>query len=200
MTAQPRILRLNLAGQPLEWLGWEQAACLYVRELVTWELGGIVRRVQGGTNRLTGKRSQLQLASIIACGGARIAEPRRRPPLTNAALFLRDGRYCLYCGNRFSAAALTRDHVHPISRGGRDIWENVVSACRRCNQFKGNALLQELDMELLALPFCPNAAEYLALVNGDRIRGDQMAFLRSQFNKRREARWSRFGPDSVCIL
>ena len=38
-------------------------------------------------------------------------------------------------------------------------------------------------MELVALPFKPNNAEYLALLNSHRIRGDQMAFLRGQFSK-----------------
>jgi len=81
---------------------------------------------------------------------------------------------------------LSRDHVHPISRGGRDRWNNVVAACKRCNQHKGNRLLSETGMELLALPFCPNTAEYLALINSDRIRGDQMEFLRPQFSRRRD--------------
>lgn len=36
---QARILRLNLAGQPLDWLTWQEASCLYVRDLVTWSLG-----------------------------------------------------------------------------------------------------------------------------------------------------------------
>lgn len=70
-----------------------------------------------------------------------------------------------------------------------DSWENVVTACRRCNQHKGNYLLEDIDMELLALPFCPNAAEYLALINSERIRGDQMEFLRSQFSRRRQQDW-----------
>ncbi|WP_323845451.1 HNH endonuclease [Microbulbifer magnicolonia] len=185
---QARILRLNLAGQPLEWLNWQEAACLYVRELVTWSLGGVVQRVHGGINRF-GERSCLDLAAIIACGGERMARPRRRPPLTNRALFFRDAHTCMYCGNEFRTADLTRDHVHPVSKGGMDAWENVVTACRRCNQHKGNRLLEDIEMELLALPFCPNAAEYLALINNERIRGDQMEFLRGQFSRRRQEGW-----------
>ena len=38
-------------------------------------------------------------------------------------------------------------------------------------------------MELLALTYVHNMAEYLALINSHRIRGDQMEFLRSQFGK-----------------
>ncbi|MEW5250058.1 HNH endonuclease [Microbulbifer sp. 2201CG32-9] len=189
---EAKILRLNLAGQPLEWLNWQEAACLYVRELVTWSLGGLVLRVHGGINR-EGERSHLDLAAIIACNGSRMAQPRRRPPLTNRALFFRDAHTCLYCGSGFSAVELTRDHVQPVSRGGRDTWENVVTACRRCNQHKGSRLLEEIGMELLALPFCPNAAEYLALINSDRIRGDQMEFLRGQFSRLRQDSWLRCG-------
>ena len=51
-----------------------------------------------------------------------------------------------------------------------------------CIAFRGG-LPEEINMELLALPYVPNMAEYLALINSHRIRGDQMAFLRSQFGK-----------------
>ena len=36
-------------------------------------------------------------------------------------------------------------------------------------------------MELLALPYVPNFAEYLALTNSGRILGDQMDFLKKSF-------------------
>ncbi|BFM22000.1 HNH endonuclease [Gilvimarinus japonicus] len=180
-----RILRLNIAGQPIEWLHWQDAVCLYARDLVVWSLGGSVRRVLGGYARGSGLRSEIQLPAIIACGGSRVARYRHTPPLTNRALFARDDYLCLYCGKEFPTTALSRDHIHPVSRGGRDIWKNVVTACKRCNQRKGSHLLADTDMELLALPFCPNNAEYLALINTDRIRGDQMEFLRPQFSSRR---------------
>ncbi|UTF59358.1 HNH endonuclease [Gilvimarinus sp. DA14] len=182
---EERILRLNIAGQPIEWLHWQDAVCLYARDLVAWSLGGPVRKVIGGYARCSGVRSQITLPAIIACGGRRIARYRQIPPLTNRALFARDNYLCLYCGNSFVSNLLSRDHVHPVSRGGRDVWQNVVSACKRCNQRKSNHLLQDIDMELLALPFCPNNAEYLALINSDRIRGDQMEFLRPQFSENR---------------
>ena len=178
-----RILRLDKAGTPVEWLDWQAAAVLYARGLVTWTLGDVIYNLRGGMCRLTGDRSRLSLHSIIACDG--IASPRRRtrPPLTNRALFRRDQHLCLYCGKPYPEALLTRDHIRPTSRGGKDNWFNVVAACRRCNQHKGDRLPEEINMELLALPYVPNMAEYLALINSHRIRGDQMAFLRSQFGK-----------------
>lgn len=43
---------------------------------------------------------------------------------------------CAYCGT--ADAALQRDCVLAISRGGRYTLENVVPACRSCNTSKGN--------------------------------------------------------------
>lgn len=180
---EARILRLNLAGQPIEWLNWRQGVCLYARDLVSWTLGGVVRQVNGGRSGVSGKRTYMQLPSIMACGGARLTPLRLQPPLTNMALFHRDNFQCMYCGNHFAATDLSRDHVHPTSRGGCNIWENVVAACKRCNQRKGNFLLSEIDMPLQALPYRPNPYEYLALINSHRIRGDQMEYLQPQFDR-----------------
>ncbi len=184
---QPRILRLNMAGQPIEWLNWQEAVCLFAREMVVWTLGDVVKKVKGGYSRDSGVQSQIMLPSIIACGGEHLARPRRNYPLSNPALFARDSYLCMYCAKQFVSSQLTRDHIVPTSRGGEDKWENVVSSCRRCNQHKANYLLEESGMELVALPYRPNNAEYLALINSRRILGDQMEFLRSQFSK--NSRW-----------
>ena len=177
-----RILRINTAGTPVEWLSWQDAVCLHARELVSWTYGEEVMAVRGGYSRLTGEQTVVKLNSIIACKGKVFNNSRRQPPLTNRALFKRDHFTCLYCGNPFEYENLSRDHVKPISRGGRDIWTNVVTSCKRCNARKSNAILADITMELLALPFKPNHAEYLALSHSGRILGDQMAFLQRQFS------------------
>lgn len=182
-----QVLRLNKAGQPIEWIHWQEAACIYSRDLIVWSLGETIFKIRGGRNRCTGRRTVIEMPSIIACGGEKIAQQRRHPSLTNRALFERDCNQCLYCGHFLPPALLTRDHVIPSSRGGKDVWVNVVAACRRCNQFKGNRRLEELGMELLALPYRPNPAEYLALVNSKRILPDQAEFLSKQFSK--NCRW-----------
>jgi 5-methylcytosine-specific restriction endonuclease McrA len=179
----PRILRLDLAGQPVEWLSWQHAVSLYAREIVVWTLGDAVLRIRGGHSRHRNARSALEIHSIIACQGKIVPPHKHTPPLTNEALFRRDLNLCLYCGRSFADTELTRDHVVPISRAGRDAWDNVVAACRRCNHFKGSRLLSECALELLALPYIPNFAEYLALSNSGRILGDQMSFLRKSFSR-----------------
>ena len=178
-----KILRLNLAGQPINWLNWEEAVCMYARNLVAWSMGDTVRKVQGGISRISGLRSVIQLPSIIACGGERLARPRSNPALNNPTLFARDGHLCMYCAREFNSLQLTRDHIQPVSRGGANRWENVVAACRRCNQQKADRTPEEANMQLVALPYRPNNAEYLVLINSQRILGDQMEFLRGQFSK-----------------
>lgn len=178
-----RILRINTAGMPVDWLSWQEAVCLHARELVSWTYGEEVMEVRGGYSRLTGEQTVLKLNCIMACKGKVYDKIRKEPPLTNSALFRRDQNVCLYCGSSFMERDLSRDHVIPISRGGLDVWTNVVTACKRCNAHKSNLRLEDCSMELLALPYRPNHAEYLALSHSGRILGDQMAFLRKQFSK-----------------
>ena len=97
-------------------------------------------------------------------------------------LFRRDQNLCLYCGNIFSESELTRDHVLARSRGGHDIWMNVATACRKCNQRKGQRSPEEASMPLLAVPFVPNQMEYMVLANRN-ILTNQMDFLKSGFSK-----------------
>jgi 5-methylcytosine-specific restriction endonuclease McrA len=180
-----RLLGLDAHGRALDWMSWQDATCLYARGAVAWTLGDPCLQVHGGTNRASGLRSVLQLHPIIAARGhARPHALDPTPTLTNPALFARDQHLCLYCGREFPRATLTRDHVQPVSRGGRDTWENVVSACFGCNSRKGNRTPQQAGMPLLAVPYRPSWIEHLILSNRN-ILADQMAFLRAQLPKRR---------------
>lgn len=181
----PLILRLDTAGLPVKWVPWQEAICLYSRDMIAWTAGDSVFSFRGGTSRVTGERSLVTINSIVAIKRSIMKRKVRRdfPPLTNRKLFLRDAHLCMYCGGRFHESNLTRDHVHPLSRGGRDQWSNVVTACRSCNARKGDRRPEKIGMPLLAIPFVPNWAEYLALSNR-KILTDQMEFLKSQFSNR----------------
>ncbi|MFZ5606817.1 MAG: HNH endonuclease [Pseudomonadota bacterium] len=175
-----RLLALDAHGRALDWMSWQDAACLYARGAVAWTLGDPCLELHGGLQRATGRRSLLQLHPIIAARGhVRPAAIAPTPALTNQALFARDQYLCLYCGREFSRHALTRDHVQPVSRGGRDVWENVVTACVQCNSRKGNRTPQQAGMPLLAIPYRPSWVEHLILSNRN-ILADQMAFLKAQ--------------------
>jgi 5-methylcytosine-specific restriction endonuclease McrA len=87
--------------------------------------------------------------------------PRRfRRQVTNTFLFARDDYSCQYCGRHRSELRgrqfLTRDHILPISRGGTNSWENVVTSCSPCNNRKGNNAPEEAGMKLLTTPKEPN--------------------------------------------
>lgn len=175
-----RLLALDAHGRALDWMSWQDAVCLYARGAVAWTLGDPCLEVHGGINRRSGRRSVLQLHPIIAARGhVRPAAIAPTPTLTNPALFARDGHLCLYCGREFPRHALTRDHVLPVSKGGRDVWENVVAACFQCNSRKGNRTPQQAGMPLLAVPYRPSWVEHLILSNRN-ILADQMAFLKAQ--------------------
>jgi 5-methylcytosine-specific restriction endonuclease McrA len=183
-TTHPRVLALDAGGQILDWISWQDATCLYVRDAVIWTLGDPCLRIHGGTSRMTGEQSVIDLHPIVAARGhARHRHRSPTPPLTNNALFSRDAMLCMYCGSQFTRNQLTRDHVLPTSKGGRDIWENVVSACIACNSRKGNRNPQQAAMPLLAVPYRPSWVEHLILSNR-HILADQMAFLKSHLPRK----------------
>lgn len=180
-----RLLALDAHGRALNWISWQDAACLYARDAVAWTLGEPCITLYGGLSRETGLQSRMDLHPIIAGRShVRASAVDPTPALTNTALFARDQSLCLYCGRHFSRQLLTRDHVDPLSQGGLDIWENVVSACVHCNSRKGGRTPQQASMPLLAVPFRPSWIEHLILSNRN-ILADQMSFLRSHLPKRR---------------
>ena len=178
------VLRTDLAGMPLEWINYRDAVTLYHTAQVAYACGSLIYQVRGGYNARTGERSIIQVSSIVATRGDTRALERNRdcyvPPLNNQTLFKRDANVCLYCATRFRASDLTRDHITPLSRGGRDVWTNVVTACRRCNNHKGGRTPEEAGMQLVAVPFKPTYAEYIYL-KGRRVLADQMEYLLTHF-------------------
>lgn len=108
--------------------------------------------------------------------------PAMRIPaqLTQRNLFVRDRYTCQYCGRRRrdleEDQMLTRDHIIPVARDGKDIWSNVVTACRKCNNLKADNLLSEMTdvwmkyeeaaeivtMGQEAQDFARNAADWIA--------------------------------------
>ncbi len=177
--ARPLILALDITGAPHGWISWQIALGHLASGRIDRSLGDFSFTFHGGQSRLTGRRSELTISSIVALRGRnpRGWEPQA-PALSNVLLFQRDHHLCCFCGAQRPAHALTRDHLRPLSRGGRDHWKNVVTACRACNQRKGARLPEEAGMGMLYVPYVPSLYEGLILRNR-RILADQMEFLRS---------------------
>ena len=116
---------------------------------------------------------------------------RFRRQVTNTFLFARDEYACQYCGRHRKELRgrqfLTRDHVLPVSRGGLNTWQNVVTACSPCNNRKGNRTPEEAGMPLLTSPSEPNHVHLVWAVR--RVTPQQ-------------ARWIEmfYGTDALRVL
>ncbi|MDX1561847.1 MAG: HNH endonuclease [Gammaproteobacteria bacterium] len=181
------VLRTDIAGMPLEWIDYRAAASLYHADQVAYSCGSAIYTLRGGYSSRTGLRSIIEVSSIIATTGDTYAHERNSerytPPLNNRTLFRRDANVCMYCAARFPTSELTRDHIKPLSLGGRDRWNNVVTACRRCNNHKGGRTPEQAKMQLVAVPFTPTYAEYIYL-KGRRVLADQMEYLLTHFPRK----------------
>jgi len=178
------VLRTDVSGMPLEWIDYREAARLYHQEQVAYTCGSTLFRLLGGTNARSGRRTLLEVNSIVATVGhtGNPGNTRRDyvPPLNNQTLFRRDAFLCMYCAQRFTSRELSRDHIRPFSQGGKDMWTNVVAACRRCNNLKASRTPEQARMQLIAVPFTPTYAEYIFL-KGRRVLADQMEYLVAHF-------------------
>jgi len=180
------VLALDKAGNPSSWISVETAIHLLATDRVIAPLGEESRVFYGGTNRVSGLRSSIEVSSILLTKARlvpRLWSEDYVPPLTNRALFERDGYTCQYCGEPFSARHLTRDHVIPRSRGGKDGWTNVAASCFVCNNKKRNRTPEEWGVKLLAVPYAPCYAEHL-LLQGRNVLADQAAFIRTRIRRK----------------
>ena len=65
-------------------------------------------------------------------------------------IFLRDRLTCRYCGKsalkgELSVSDLTVDHVRPRTVGGNWNHDNLVTACRSCNDIKASFVCDSLE-------------------------------------------------------
>lgn len=79
--------------------------------------------------------------------------------LSRRRVLARDNHRCAYCGQH----ADTVDHVHPVSRGGENVWTNVVAACRACNCKKADRTPEDAGMPLNRRPVEPRGVGALRL-------------------------------------
>ena len=72
---------------------------------------------------------------------------------------------CQYCGEQITEKRdLTTDHVLPKSRGGKTIYENMVTCCRKCNGRKDNKTCDEAKMWPKKKPFRPQMSRSMAKI------------------------------------
>ncbi len=145
------VLVLNANFEPINICSTYRAVGLITLDRATLVLNGrgIIRTV----SQEFPKPSVIRLQHMVHC-------PRPQVHLTRKEVFHRDAYTCQYCGKQ--SEEMTIDHVIPKHLGGKQVWENIVTACPRCNHLKGGRPLEKTNMRLLREPKAPPAsAEYI---------------------------------------
>jgi hypothetical protein len=63
-------------------------------------------------------------------------------------VFKRDSFQCQYCGQFPPKVILEIDHVHPVSKGGSNDIDNLLTACFDCNRGKSNGLITSIPLSV----------------------------------------------------
>lgn len=123
-----------------------------VRRAVNLMLGEKAYLILNGRGFIRSVARELPIPSVIRLNQM-VNKPRQSIHLSSPEIFIRDNHTCQYCGA--SGVGLTVDHVIPRHLGGKHVWENVVTACARCNHLKGGRTPEQARMQLRSLPKAP---------------------------------------------
>jgi 5-methylcytosine-specific restriction endonuclease McrA len=141
-------LVLNASYEPLCVVSGRRAAVLVLTSKAV--------PVAAGDGILHSERTAMAVPAVVRLSRFVKVPYRATVPLTRKAVFARDGGRCVYC----SAPATSLDHVVPKSRGGPHTWDNVVSACGRCNHIKADRGIAELGWRLHTKPTAPSGSAW----------------------------------------
>ena len=143
------VLVLNQNYEPLNISRARRAIILVMR--------GKAETLENGAGVLHTATDAIDIPSVVRLVYM-VKRPRQEKKLTRREVFQRDKYTCQYCGKEVKE--LTLDHVVPRHRGGRHIWDNVVSACSKCNNHKAGRTPQEAGMRLIHQPYAPYVNGY----------------------------------------
>ncbi len=122
------------------------------RRAVVMLWGGKAEVLENNSDIMHSPSMAIRIPSVIRLVYM-IKRPRLQRRLSRREVFVRDGYICQYCGQE--TRELTIDHVTPRFLGGEHTWENLVSACKACNQRKAGRPPEVASMKLRRKPFAP---------------------------------------------
>ncbi|KAI4325549.1 hypothetical protein MLD38_030934 [Melastoma candidum] len=157
-----RGLVLDLAYRPVNVVCWRRAICLeFMEKADVLEYYDQTVNSPSGSFYIPAVLRVPQLLQVVK-------RRRVKNSLSRKNILYRDNYTCQYCS---SGENLTIDHILPISRGGEWTWENLVTACSRCNSRKGQKTIEEAHMKLLKVPKAPKDYDIVAIpLTGAAIR------------------------------
>ncbi|XP_020218606.1 uncharacterized protein LOC109801870 isoform X2 [Cajanus cajan] len=149
-----RGLVLDIAYRPVNVVGWKRAICLEFMEKAD-----VLEYYAKTVNSPSGSfyiPAVLRVPHLLQVVKRRIVKNN----LSRKNILFRDNYTCQYCCSREN---LTIDHVLPAALGGEWTWENLVTACAKCNCKKGKKTLEEAKMKLIKAPKVPKDYDILAI-------------------------------------
>lgn len=141
-----RVLLLNQSYEPL-------AICSVKKAIILLFLSKAHIVAQRNDKFIRSIKTAFPLPTVIRLN-TYVRVPFRHAILSRKNIIKRDGHKCAYCGR--SDIPLTIDHIIPKAKGGEDKWENLVCACFKCNNKKGDRTPEEAGMSLNVKPYVPN--------------------------------------------
>jgi 5-methylcytosine-specific restriction endonuclease McrA len=140
-----KVLLLNASEEVIKIIDWTRGVQLYVsgRAIKPYNYEDSYQILT--TSGIFHLPSALVLNQYV-----RIPRNKLRPSKKN--LIIRDEKICQYCTVKLNDETLTIDHILPKSRGGKNVWENMVCCCLGCNRKKGNKTSIEAKMPLIKPP------------------------------------------------
>ena len=126
---------LNASYEPLKIVSWQKAVILWFQ--------GKVEILEHHNAFASSVSQKFQLPSIIRLKSYVRIRNQNVVRFCRENIYKRDRYTCQYCEAAFPTRDLTLDHVLPVSKGGLKSWTNIVTACRDCNQKKGNKTPRE---------------------------------------------------------
>ena len=141
------VLVLDVGMRPLRVEPWERAICDFFL--------GKVEVLEYSKDRTIHSANRFWPMPSVVRILHHFKRERIRVKFSRINIYTRDGFRCQFCGSPGKTEELTFDHVRPRSRGGRTVWEIIVTCCMPCNKFKGDRTPIEAGMKLLKVPRKP---------------------------------------------
>ena len=142
---------------PHKIISWQRAVSLaYLRKvdvLETWD------------EELRGPSTTMMVPAVVRLTKGAVST-KQSVRFSRMNVFTRDKFRCQYCGDKKPVRQLNYDHVVPRVKGGKTVWENIVTACYACNSKKGSRTPEAAGMKLLRKPVKP---AYLPVVPPVRL-------------------------------
>jgi 5-methylcytosine-specific restriction endonuclease McrA len=150
-----RTLLLTPWMAPQRVISWERAVVLVVL--------GKVDVLQEYEEAIRAPSLELRTPAVVRLKKAGRAT-KQSVRFSRVNVYTRDGFRCQYCGVKKDMRELNYDHVVPRLRGGKTVWENIVTSCYACNDRKGSRTPAEAGMTLLRKPFKPSSLPVMPVV------------------------------------